>query len=261
MSAGSARARGHANGSARAESAWQPPRGFPLRVRRSKRSKHLRLEIGADAVHVVAPTRATRAEIDQLVYEKRSWIEAGVREMRHVLRNRIFPGRYVSGARLPFGNDTLQLEVVNAKTERTANRVCLRGTTLVARVAPDLRGAKREAEAKALIRRWYHEELRGAATELVEFHGPRLGLTPTGIRVKWMTTRWGSCGPAGYLNLNARLLGAPPEVLEYVVVHELCHLRHLHHQPSFWRLVEEALPNYYRAVHWLDRNGMRLLVD
>lgn len=261
MSGGAAAAIGRSNGSAAPEQTWRPPRGFPLRVRRSKRSRHLRLEIGSDAVHVVAPTRATNAEIEQLLLEKRAWIETGVREMRQVLRNRIFPRRYVSGARLPFGNDSLSLEVVNAKTARTAGRVHVRRDALVARVGPDLRGTKREAEAKALVRRWYARELKPAARDVVELHGPRLGLEPTGIRVKWMVTRWGSCGPAGYLNLNARLMGAPPEVMEYVVVHELCHLRHLHHQASFWRLVKEALPDYPRAVHWLDRNGMRLLVD
>lgn len=212
-------------------------------------------------MHVVVPTRATSHEIEQLIIEKRDWIEAGVREMRRVLRKRIFPRRYVNGARMPVGDEVLELEVENAGATTEASRVVRREGSLIARVPRELRGERREAAVKDLVRTWYRKELHAEAKKVVDRHAPRLGLHPRGIRVKWMVSRWGSCGPAGYLNLNARLLGAPPEVMEYVVVHELCHLRHLHHQPSFWRLVEKALPDYTHAVHWLDRNGMRLLVE
>lgn len=64
------------------------------------------------------------------------------------------------------------------------------------------------------------------------------------IFIKNSKSRWGSCSSAGNLNFNYKLLFLPPEVLDYVVVHELCHLRHFNHGPEFWALVAEALPNH-----------------
>ncbi len=247
--------------SLQADRPWRPPDDFPVRLRRSKRSRHLRLEIAPDAVNVVAPTRASVREIEALIQEKQAWIEAGVAEMRAVLRKRIFPRRYVTGSRIPCGERTLRLEIVRAQTPRTADRIRRSGGRLIARVHPDAFGLDREAEARTLVRRWYCEEVVACAHRIVAGHCDGLRLYPAGIRGKWMASRWGSCGPTGWLNLNGRLLGAPEHVLEYVVVHELCHLRHMHHRPSFWALVGSALPDYGRSVDWLAQNGARLLVD
>ena len=240
---------------------WTPPRDFPLRLRRSKRSRHLRLEIGHDAVHIVAPLRASRREIEALVLEKRDWIDAGVAEMRQVVRRRFFPRRFRHGARLPYQGDGLLLDVEPRPPKRGVRPVVRRGPSLVVRVDPHLAGVAREAVVRDRVRGWYRSETVRLAEPVVMGFAPRIRRVPRGVRAKWMTTRWGSCGPAGWVNLNARLLAAPPAVLEYVAVHELCHLRHLHHRATFWALVERLLPDYHEPVRWLDRNGMRLLVD
>jgi predicted metal-dependent hydrolase len=87
------------------------------------------------------------------------------------------------------------------------------------------------------------------------------GFRPRRVSVRDQKTRWGSCSGRGTLTFNWRLIFAPPSVLDYVVVHELCHLRHAHHGPRFWAAVEALCPNYQAHRDWLRDNGARLRVE
>lgn len=92
----------------------------------------------------------------------------------------------------------------------------------------------------------------------VQAWADHLGLSYGAIRIKDQRSRWGSCSKAGNLNFNWRLMQAPGFVLDYVIVHELCHLRELNHSSRFWRLVEDAFPRYKEAKMWLRNNGSTL---
>jgi predicted metal-dependent hydrolase len=86
----------------------------------------------------------------------------------------------------------------------------------------------------------------------------RMGLSFQRIAIRDQRTRWGSCSPHGTLSFNWRLVLAPLEVAEYVVVHELCHLREPNHSPRFWQIVEEARPGYREQRRWLAEHGWEL---
>jgi predicted metal-dependent hydrolase len=106
-------------------------------------------------------------------------------------------------------------------------------------------------------------EARISARELVsalaEEEAERLGVTFRRIRIGDQRTLWGSCSAAGTLSFNWRLVLAPLEVLEYVVVHELCHLRVPNHSKTFWNLVEGSRPNWREQRGWLREHGPELL--
>ena len=82
-----------------------------------------------------------------------------------------------------------------------------------------------------------------------------------GFTIRDMKTRWGSCAANGNLNFNWLLILAPPEVLDYVVVHELCHRREMNHSQAFWKEVEKILPDYRERQKWLKDNGWRLMEE
>jgi predicted metal-dependent hydrolase len=100
---------------------------------------------------------------------------------------------------------------------------------------------------------------RELTSALAEGEAARLGVTYRRIRIGDQRTRWGSCSTTGTLSFNWRLVLAPPQVLDYVVVHELCHLRVHDHSPQFWALVEQRRPGWREQRDWLRDHGPELL--
>ena len=110
------------------------------------------------------------------------------------------------------------------------------------------------------------EEIRELADEAVKkvpervrYYAPIVGVNYGRITIRNQKTRWGSCSSKGNLNFNCLLMLAPPEVLDYVVVHELCHRKHMNHSKEFWAEVEKVLPNYKEAEAWLKTEGRKLM--
>jgi len=91
--------------------------------------------------------------------------------------------------------------------------------------------------------------------ERVKYFAPLVGVEYGRITVRNQKTRWGSCSGKGNLNFNCLLMLTPPDVIDYVVVHELCHLKEMNHSSAFWAEVERVLPDYKQNRLWLKRNG------
>lgn len=102
------------------------------------------------------------------------------------------------------------------------------------------------------------EQARKRITERVRYYAPIIGVTYGQVAIRTQRTRWGSCSSKGNLNFNCLLALVPPEVLDYVVVHELCHRKELNHSARFWREVEQILPDYQMQRKWLKAHGTAL---
>jgi predicted metal-dependent hydrolase len=111
----------------------------------------------------------------------------------------------------------------------------------------------------ARVAAFLREEARQRITRLVAEHTATLGVTPGRIRLKDTRSRWGSCAPDGTLAFSWRLVMAPGWVLDYVVAHEVAHLRELNHSPQFWQVLAGLTPHRDAAVAWLKENGPALL--
>lgn len=103
------------------------------------------------------------------------------------------------------------------------------------------------------------EEALKVIPERVEYFAKVIGVTYGKITVRNQKTRWGSCSSKGNLNFNCLLMLAPTEVLDYVVVHELCHRKQMNHSKAFWLEVEKVLPDYKEARKWLKEDGSQII--
>ena len=103
------------------------------------------------------------------------------------------------------------------------------------------------------------ERAKSVLAQRTAYFARQVGVTYGRITVRDQKTRWGSCSQTGNLNFNFRLILAPSEVLDYVVVHELCHRRQMNHSTQFWQEVAQVLPDYRKRKAWLTENGWRLM--
>ncbi len=116
-------------------------------------------------------------------------------------------------------------------------------------------------EGKDHFVRWYRQRARQVLTERVRLLSAAHGLSSGKIRISSARTRWGSYSTRGTLSFTWRLVLAPPEVVDYVVIHELVHSLVRNHSPKFWQRVEKVLPGYKKQVAWLRKNGRFLTLD
>ncbi len=128
---------------------------------------------------------------------------------------------------------------------------------------PEARFAKRDSlegrsEVIKVVRAHFHRKAQQTILDRVQHFAREMQVTPKEVRFRNQKSRWGSCSSRGNLNFNLKLIGAPLDVIDSVVVHELAHLVHLNHSTSFWNLVEKFAPQHVRADKWLNQHQMEL---
>lgn len=213
--------------------------GLPVAVRRSPRARRMRLTVDAHGnATVVLPRRATLAQARTFVREQSAWVE------HHARR-----GLDAQAA----GTQAMRPDATGRPT-----RILLRGEWVEltwggdAPVALPARGERKHLEARL------RELARDDAQRVIDQQAARLPRPVTRLSIRDQASRWGSLSGRGTLSLNWRLIMAPPEVLAYVVNHELAHLRHPNHSPAFWAEVERLMPGHDVHRRWLRREGDRL---
>ena len=200
-------------------------------LRRDPRRKRLCLMVRGDAeVELRVPLRTGRREIDRFIRDNGGWLRDRLGRVRQARDER---PKLEDGARLPLLDEQLELVVRPAARSRVTR---WEGRLLVNYHEGQL--------LEGLLEAWYRREARRHLGERVAALAERTGLHPAGLAIRGQRTRWGSCSSNGRLNLNWRLLFAPARAVDYVVIHELCHLRHMNHSAAFWGLVASFDPDY-----------------
>lgn len=158
--------------------------------------------------------------------------------------------------KLLFQGDEFNLQVIENAGKHT--KVSLIGENILVRVNQCIPIGAREDEIRKKIGQFYRRMARDTILERLEYYKTRLGVNYAQVRIKEQKTRWGSCSGKGNLNFNWKLVMAPSDIIDYVVVHELCHLVHMNHSHNFWKLVERELPDYRARKRWLRDHGAAL---
>jgi hypothetical protein len=219
-------------------------------VRRSDRARRARIVVSPDGVEVVVPRRMALRHVEPFVREKQPWIDRTLERLRAAGADR--PVRLLDGGSVPYLGAELDLRV-RVEAWRTRPHVRRRGGVLHVGVA-----AAGEQPLRDALERWYRARAREEVAARLDAACRRAGVRYSGLSVRSQRTRWASCSSAGAMSFNWRLLLAPPEILDYVVEHEVCHLRLLDHSPTFWALVAERSPDYREHERWLRLHGPSL---
>jgi len=223
--------------------------GVTLRyqLRLSPRRSTLCVQVFVDGeVRVTAPVYARRAEIHAFLAERGDWIQTKRRLLLEFARQRPVIS-IADGAELPVLDEKLVLR--QQLTEEIKPVAVRHGTELVV-------SAPTPAHIPVLVRAWYRNAAHDHVLARIEYYSPLVGRAPTRVSIRGQKTRWGSCSARGAVSINWRLMQASPEILDYVVVHELCHLLHPNHSRRFWNEVARVTPDYRRLQHQLRTFGL-----
>jgi predicted metal-dependent hydrolase len=217
-------------------------------VIRSNR-KSFGLELTPDGRLIVrAPDSATQAQIRAVVNQKAGWI-AKARQRLASHYGDLKPKTFTPGETFWYLGEQYPLQL----TKRQHPLLELDGAFQLARQA--------QHRAKEVFIAWYREETRQITLSLIEPYTKRYGFKVNGVRITSARTRWGSCSGKGNLNFTYRLCMAPLPVVEYVVIHELAHLKVPNHSKTFWAEVARLYPDHQKPRAWLKQHGFRLTLD
>lgn len=240
--------------------------GGPIsyQIRPSTRARRVRLVVRpGGALEVVKPRGVSQARIEETLREYEGWI----RRTQARLAPLVSPtatAPLTDGSSLPYLGRTLRLTFApGASASSALARVTLRGEQLILALptaAASLGEGERDACVRALLERWYRKQAATVFAERLARWNTQYHFTWASVSVKSQKTRWGSCSRRGNLNFNWRLMLAPLPVLDYVVIHELCHLKEHNHGAGFWALVERACPDYREQRAWLRLHGHELIL-
>jgi predicted metal-dependent hydrolase len=215
------------------------PPGVQLRMSPTARRVSLRVDASAGVVVLVVPKRVSVARAADFAEKNRAWIG-------RKLAGLPTPVAFADGAEVPLGG----------VPHRVRHRPEARGTVWIEGGEIHVAGG-----AEHLSRRladWLRAEARRRILAQVDRHAETIGRRPGRVTLRDTTTRWGSCSPSGRLAFCWRLILAPPEVLDYVVAHEVAHLAELNHGPRFWKIVRGLVGDVDGPRRWLSRHGLRL---
>jgi hypothetical protein len=223
---------------------------IPYIIKRSTRAKHVRLEVRQETgLTVVIPKSYKIGQIPDLLEAKGSWILAKLAKYGKVQPLCADKG-VKSGDAIPYlGRD---LEVVKRQNRRNADSVKLEQNRLVV----SLRSAT--SRLNLVLEQWYRMQAAKLIKERADKLSARLGLTYNRIIIRGQKTRWGSCSHKGNLSFNWKLIMAPEPVIDYVIIHELAHLKEMNHTKRFWELVAEHCPRWYEHKKWLKDHETEL---
>jgi len=199
-------------------------------------------------VVVRVPQSIPHQRIEDLVHAKRYWIYKTLAEWRDLNATKVLRG-YRNGEGFLYLGRSYRLSLVGRQDEPLQLK---EGRFWLRR---DLVDRGEVARAKAAFRDYFIARGLERIPERVRYYAPKVGVRPHRIAVRELSHRWASCSPKGNLAFHWKCMMAPPTIIDYIVVHELCHFHHLNHTEVFWNEVDKVMPSYRERREWLKKNG------
>ena len=219
------------------------------RLVRSKR-RSIGFLIDEDGLRITAPKWVTIAEIENAICEKQRWIFTKLAERRERSARRLQPHmQWCDGAVLPYLGNDITLRIVAAQASGVTYHDETRELTV------SLPPEAGEQQLKDRVQGWLQLEAKRVFAERLPVYAEKLGVTYRSFALSSATTQWGSCTAEGRIRLNWRLIHFALPLIDYVIAHELSHLREMNHSPRFWATVQSIFPEFEMAKRALRESG------
>jgi predicted metal-dependent hydrolase len=213
-------------------------REVPLAIVRSRRARRYILRVRPDGIaRLTIPRSGSAVEARRFAERQTAWVD---RQLQYFANHPIRPREWLAGMEILFRGEPVKIEIIADGKIQFGNE-----SIVVADATADLRPAI-EKQLRALAA----EELPPLVFSFAAQHQ----LTVNRVTIRNQRSRWGSCSHRGVISLNWRLIQTPPLVRDYIVLHELMHLRQMNHSRRFWQEVEKVCPNYQNARRWLKQH-------
>lgn len=223
--------------------------GFQVEVVRTERKKSASIQLDGGLVRVRVPKSLSESRVRSLIAKRIPWIRTKLKEQAE--RPVPKPKEYISGEAFPYLGRNYRLKVIAGSKPS----IKLKGGYLVV-TAPA--GEARQKAVKCLLEKWYRSHAEVRLQEKVERLSKIVGVSPASVSVRSYKSRWGSCSGKGDITYNWKIILAPHRIVDYVVIHELCHLLEHNHSPRYWKHVERYVPDWKECRDWLRTNPINL---
>jgi hypothetical protein len=232
-------------------------RRINFEIKRGNRKKSVAIHVHPTAmVTVLTPQHLDKEKIRMIVQKKAKWII----EKQEQIRNNGGSNpvkEFVSGESFPYLGRHYRLKVIKASSDAEGHCRLVNGRFLV-EVNGNSGGEGGRAAVKRKLFRYYLEHAREKIEERMNRFAQQIGRWPANIEIKNQERRWGSCSRTGVIRLNWKIIMAPISVMDYVIVHELCHLIYPFHSTHFWHKVQSIIPDYKKRRHWLKELSLQI---
>ena len=199
---------------------------------------------------IQVPFYTPQADIDRFLKEKNQWLQQKILQQQ-VRKDDQRARAFIPGERFPYLGETYMLKIDDRADAGDALTFTGREFLLQHHALSGIR---------ILFHLWYQKQARLHLAERVRHFSVLMGLSPRRVIVNNARSRWGSCSPDDRLTFAWRLIMAPPSVIDYVVIHEMSHMKIRNHSRDYWHLVEQILPDYKKQRGWLKDHGHRLAI-
>ena len=222
---------------------------FPIEIIRSNKRKTIAIQISEVAIIVRTPYWYSKYAIDSFIIKNSNWIQKKIYEKK--TKEKYEPKRFINLEKFTLIGQDYKLKIIDSTLDEPKivdNLIIVKKGNSFERndfiKEQTIKLLKKIAEQTLIERTNYYSEIIGAK--------------PRSIRIKNYKSRWGSCSSKRELSYNWRIIFSPLIIIDYLVVHELCHLIHFNHSSKFWKLVETIIDDYKDRKKWLKDNGFKL---
>ncbi|MGJ7910458.1 M48 family metallopeptidase [Neobacillus sp. LXY-1] len=212
-----------------------------------------------EGIRLIAPKGVTTKQIEGIVHKKAPTILHKLKEVNEITEPPL-PKEFVSGEKFTYLGRNYRLKVHKEQGLQNAKLSFERGR-FIASIPNGMDDIEKKEQLTGLLKIWYLEHGNIKIQSRLKLYCAKMGVKPTDVQLKEQRMRWGTCTSEGNIYLNWRIIMSPMPIVDYVLVHELAHLKYMNHSDAYWNFVRSILPDYEQRKEWLRINGPTLTLE